>query len=514
MERPGKIRRRIAIGAILFEGNSLSPRRDDLSTFKKNYYFEGEEVVRRLKDAGVEITGALSVLEETGHEIIPLIATHGLAGGRVTAAAWKILRQNLISRLARAGQVDGVYLALHGAMLCEDSDDPEGDLLEEVRQVIGRTPIAVSCDLHGHITSKMFTNADVLIGYQLYPHDDAVETGQRAAGLLTQMIDGKVRLTSHLCKVPMIVQSQRQRTKGDTPMARLYRVARALEASGQAIYVSYFAVQPWMNVSELGFAAVVIGDSDHQATGEVAREIAKLAWSLRDDFQVPLVSTRLAIENGLARDGGPILLVDASDCVGGGAPGDSAIVLKELLQSAPDSSAAVPIVDADAAEVAMQSGIGSQIRVPLGNKADASYGNPIEVTAQVMGLFDGEFSYSGGILAGDRASMGRSAWIRIGLIDVVVASRPTYEYRDEQFRAAGFDPAERKFIVVKNPMNYQQGYPQAVCAFILDTVGPTTPDLVNLSLSKAGRPFFPFDCDFEPAFEIESRSPMAGKPME
>ncbi|MCP4381213.1 MAG: hypothetical protein GY798_07310 [Hyphomicrobiales bacterium] len=143
---------------------------------------------------------------------------------------------------------------------------------------------------------------------------------------------------------------------------------------------------------------------------------------------------------------------------------------------------------------------------PLGNKASDDCGAPVTVTTKVMAVFDGASSYTGGILAGDTSTMGRSAWIRIGRVDAVIASLPTYEYHDEQFRAAGFDPNERKFIVVKNPMNHQQGYPAAVASFILDTPGPTTPDLRQLDLPRAGRPFFPFDSDFVPPFDVLSNN--------
>ena len=507
MGKEGKVRGsdrtgyRIAIGASFFEGNSLSPVRTTLTAFQSKCYEVGDALLTEMGSTSSEIAGALSVLAVRGDVPVPLLAAYGGAGGRVTAETWRTICEGMLDRLRHAGAVDGVYLALHGSMLCEGTDDPDGDLLQQVRGIVGKVPIAVSCDMHGHITRKMLAHADILIGYQLYPHDDTPETGQRATGLLLRMLDGAITPVMSHCKVPSIVQSQRQRTRGGTPMAKLYRTARALEASGRVLSASYFPVQPWMDVAELGFTAVAIADGDPAQADAVAEQIAREYWDLREEFRVPLWSTDDAIRAGLAVQGGPVLLVDAADCTGGGASGDSVIVLSRVLALAPEATATVLVVDPEVAAAAHAAGERRRIPVVLGNKLDPCYGQPLTAEAEILRLIDGSFTYSAGVFGGQKASMGQAAWLRIGAADVLVASLSSYEYMGEQFAAAGIAANECKFVIVKNPMNYQQAYENAVASYILDTPGPTTPALDGIAIPRAGRPFYPFDIDFEPEFQ-------------
>mgnify|MGYP003704518517 CR=1 FL=1 len=75
------------------------------------------------------IGGALEVFRSANVDIVPLIATHGGAGGRVAAKAYAGFRDELLERLKSAGKVDGIYLALHGAFIAEGTDDAEGEIL-------------------------------------------------------------------------------------------------------------------------------------------------------------------------------------------------------------------------------------------------------------------------------------------------------------------------------------------------------------------------------------------------
>ena len=146
---------RIAIGALLFEGNTLSPVVNELIDFQNKYCEDGPRLVAKLRGQGVEMSGAIAVLEAEGVEIVPLFASHGGAGGRVSAGAWRELKTRLLEPLRAAGEVDGVYLALHGAMVCQGEDDPEGAILEEARAIVGSVPIAVSTDPHALVTRQM-----------------------------------------------------------------------------------------------------------------------------------------------------------------------------------------------------------------------------------------------------------------------------------------------------------------------------------------------------------------------
>jgi microcystin degradation protein MlrC len=350
-----------------------------------------------LSGTNTEVAGALELLRIDGADVVPLIATNGGSGGRVAAAAYAQLKDEMLSRLDKALPVDGVYLALHGAFIAQGLDDVEGDLLTALRARIGPdVPVSISLDLHAHITPAMTRLADIVVGYQHYPHDDTFETGRRACGLLLGTLDGRFKPIVRACRAPLLLPAQKQRTKGTGPMAEAFARARAAEATGAVLAASYFCVQPWLDLPDLGFTAVVVANGDGDGAQSVARDMAEWAWNRRRDFAVPTIAPAVAIRQGLALSGGPVVLTDPSDCVGGGASGDSAIVLQALLDHAGGAPAAIQIVDPAAARQAGAAGIGGQVVLGLGNKLDPAYGAPVQVQATVKHLFDGRFTYAGG----------------------------------------------------------------------------------------------------------------------
>ena len=495
-------RLRIAIGALLFEGNTLSPVVTGRADFASKYLASGDEIPAKLASTNTEVGGALEVFRGADVDVAPLLATHGGAGGRVAAKCYAEFRDELLARLKAAGKVDGVYLALHGAFIAEGTDDAEGEILAAVAAIVGRdVPIAVSCDLHGHITPEMLRHARILIGYREYPHDDTRETGARAATLLLRTLRGQIRPVTRLRRAPMILPAQRQRTKGDGPMMDVVRLARGREADGTVLAASYFCVQPWLDLPGVGVTAVVVADGDASVADRVAEEILQLYWRKRREFLVPTEKPAEAIRKGRSLPGGPIILADAADCVGGGASGDSSVVLRALLEHAPDQSAAIHIVDPVMVAEARKVGPGGRFRARLGNHIATAGGPPVQAEVTVERVEPkARFLYSGGLMGGVEASMGDSVLLAIGPIRVLCTSLSSYEYADEHFLALGLDARKLKFVVVKNPMNYQQAYTGAPAMFVLDTPGPTTCNLASVAWRRLDRPCFPMEDGFDPVF--------------
>ena len=81
-----------------------------------------------------------------------------------------------------------------------------------------------------------------------------------------------------------------------------------------------------------------------------------------------------------------------------------------------------------------------------------------------------------------------------GRIHVMINTHATYDWADEQYRAAGMDVRRAKFVGAKNPMNHRLAYKDvAVATYLVDTPGPTTADVRKLNFQVMRRPFFPFD---------------------
>jgi hypothetical protein len=201
---------------------------------------------------------------------------------------------DLLDRMRQALPVDGVYLALHGAFIAESNDDVEGDILTEVRRMVGpRVPIAVSLDIHAYVTPTMIRNSNIVVGYHYYPHDDTFETGQRSAGLLLRTLRGEIEPVLGYRRAPMLMPAQSCRTKrGKGPLADACTLARAQEAAGEVLAASYFCAQPWMDLPGNCYSAVVVGNGDVAAADRVALDMAKTAWDRRNDYLVPLVARR------------------------------------------------------------------------------------------------------------------------------------------------------------------------------------------------------------------------------
>ncbi|MFO0292139.1 MAG: M81 family metallopeptidase [Rhodospirillales bacterium] len=484
---------RFAVGALLFEGNTFSPVVARRADFAAKYLHEGSAMLEALRGTGTEIGGAIDEAAAGGDVLVPLIATHGGAGGRVAAETTREFVSTLLARIAALPPVDGIYLALHGAFVSQDSLDVEGELLRAVRALRPGVPLAVSCDLHAHVTDAMLAHCDVLTGYRHYPHDDTHETGRRALAMLREIVAGRLKPVMVRCRLPLIVPAQKQRTRGDGPMAELRALAEELTA-GPIRDIAHFCVQPWIDAPGLGFTTVVTAHDDAAAAEAIAARVAAAMWDRRHRFLVDTLAPAAAIARGLATEG-LVVLADAADCVGGGASGDSAAALRALLAHAPGIPAAIHLADGVAAAAALAAGPGARIEIGIGNRRDPAYGAPLQVEAEVLRPAPESFVYAGGLMRGVRAEAGPSAVLRVGAVDVLVTSNACYEYGDEAFATAGIDARARKFVVVKNPMNYQQTYAGAAAMFILDTPGPTTPNLAGLDFRAVERPLFPLDPD-------------------
>ncbi|HYG41317.1 MAG TPA: MlrC C-terminal domain-containing protein, partial [Bordetella sp.] len=196
---------------------------------------------------------------------------------------------------------------------------------------------------------------------------------------------------------------------------------------------------------------------------------------------------------------GPVILSEMSDAVGAGAAGDSAYVLQRFLATDAAATLLVQIVDPQAVAQARRGGVGAHVECRLGNHIETRHGEPVQFSGRVQSLLeDGSFTYRGGLMGGITATMGPAAVLRQGRVTVLATSRPTYEYADEQYLAAGIDVRQFKYVVVKNPMNYKQAYSWAPHRVALDTPGAGRADLRQLPWTRCRRPFYPLDDSPEP----------------
>jgi microcystin degradation protein MlrC len=488
---------RIAIGSLMQETNSFAPVPTDLRTFADGYLWYGEELLRNYPSMRVEVTGFLDTLAAAGATPLPLLAAHAFANGPVTRAAFDHLAGELIARLRAAMPLDGVLLALHGAMVLEDDPDAESSLLAAVRAAVGpNVPIAASLDLHGHITPRMLEHATILVGYQEYPHVDIYETGQRTARLLLDTLSGRLHPVLALAKRPMIVSPVNARTT-DGPLHAIAEAARAMERDGRVLAAALFPVQPWLDVPDLGFAALVVGDGDQAAAQVVAEELAGMAWDARAAFEPDLVSLADAVRMGLAAPEGLTVVGDAGDAPSSGAAADSAAVLRELLAQAADRAGRptyLTLRDAEAAAACAAAGIGAQVTLAVGHTLSRADGQPVTVSGRVCTLTDGRYRMKGPGATGAIMQMGLTAVLEIGAIRLVLKSLPSIEWDPAVFYAVGLDPADAALVFVKSPGHFRVAFgPLARQVLVADTPGAARPNVRALKFTHVTRPLYPLD---------------------
>ncbi|MDC0935356.1 M81 family metallopeptidase [Pirellulales bacterium] len=485
---------RIAVGGILTECNHFGGPDIDIAAFERYELRYGEQLLET--DAGT-VGGMLSVCRERGAEVVPLLFASTCPGGLVTSDCYTQLKDDLLGRLAESLPVDGVLLPLHGAMAAKDVPDCEGDLIQSVRQLVGpNVPIVATLDLHAQVTRAMVEFADALVAWETYPHRDAETTGRRGAELLLDALAGHCRPVMAMAKVPVVTGAFLGSTVGDGPFARLMRQTKSLEGQGGVLSTSLFLGHPYLDLPEMGSGGLVVADADESLAVDLANSLGEAYWEMRRELEPETYTPDQAVQAGLQIDGGPVLLVEAADCCGGGAAGDSVATLKALLQLAPQQSALVPVVDQRVADECHRLGIGGEITTQLGHQQDSHWGEPVAITGRIERLSDGLFHYDGGIWDGVQGNMGPTAIVSIGPIEILISSFGTYDWHDEQFKSVGLDPGNVKFLVVKNPMNFRPTYEGvAKATFVLDTPGPTPVTMKGVQYKRMSRPFFPADAE-------------------
>jgi len=495
----------IAVASFEYEGNSLSLKLDGKADFARKTLCYGSEVLTESRGRALAIAGGIDQIERAGYSVLPIAAAKCVSGGHVEDGFFHEMHDRIVHDVKTAMPLDGVYLALHGAMICQTVEDPEGALLESIRATVGPDiPIAASLDLHAHVTEKMVANATVLVGYETYPHEDAFETGARAASLLVGTLKGDIRPTMRMRKINAIFPVLGGRTDGDAPMAAVRKRARDFEKTDGVLSVSYFPVQPWLDYATVGVTAVAITDAARDATGTAAHDIATTIvtdmWARRHAFELPAFSPAAAVREALAQDVDTSLIIDTPDSIGGGASGDAPAVLAALLDLAPDVTSIVCLVDPASSARAHEAGVGATCRFRIGAGLDARFHNPVSLEAEVDSVHKGDFVYTGGPAGGVAGSLGPSAVLRRGGMRIIVASYPVYEHMDEHLRACGIDYRQFRIAVFKNLMNYNKLLGPRTRSVAVHGPGSTPLRLQDVVWKNRRRPFWPADDTDAPVF--------------
>jgi microcystin degradation protein MlrC len=497
---------RIVIAECRQEVSTFNPA---ISHYEDFTVASGKQILAEQCGSSMELGGAFAVFDARSDLTLVTTTSHRAitSGGPLAAASWERIEREWEAGLvsaAEAGEIDGAYFCMHGAMMAENELDPEGALLTIARRILGeRIPIVASLDLHGIVTDRMLRLIDAAVPYHTYPHVDFYETGERAAKLLLRLLDGAARPQMAYTVVPTLVRGDELITETGL-FGEIVRDAAAIESGPGGYSAGMFIGNPFTDVPELASGALVITDDSERSAAESARLAARL-WEVRARLQAPLV----ALDQMVARvkaAAGPVLLSDAADATSSGASGDSNAIVRALLDGGYHGRILAPIVDAPAAAAAFSAGVGAKVRVPVGGAVDAGRFMPMPLDARVRRLSDGEFiSESHGTVW----NSGPTAVLEAGSLTLIVTSRPVSLYDRSLFFAHGQNPARFDAVVVKSPHIQHRFYADwATDVINVDAPGSTSANLPSLGHTRCARPMYPMELDteFRPETRVYARS--------
>ncbi|SDV46733.1 M81 family metallopeptidase [Chitinasiproducens palmae] len=460
---------RIAIGGLQHETNTFSPTPATLRDFMEGGGWpglqDGAAMFDGLRGLNLPITGALECFEsspEVGRAgLQPLLWAAATPSGRVADDAFETLAARMVTALAAAGPLDGLYLDLHGAMACTSHDDGEGALLTRLRAALGPdVPLVASLDMHANVSDAMIACCDALVVYRTYPHVDMAETGARAARLLLERIASRAAgrpWHKAVARVDYVAPLTAQCTLGE-PAASVCAEALAFENAPHVASVSWACAFPLAEIDDARQCVLAYGEDATRANAAVDALRASLL-TRREAFEQVLYTPAEAASQAvaLARHATlPVVLVDTNDNPGGGGSSDTTGVLRALLTAQAPSAVVAILCDAAAAEAAHRAGVGASLTLDLGGKV--SGGPPLHGCYEVLRLGDGCFVGTGPMWGGTPINLGPMALLRIDGVRVIVSSRKMQAGDRSIFAHLGIDPANEKILSLKSSVHFRADF--------------------------------------------------------
>lgn len=482
---------RVAIAGILHESNSFFRRPTRLADFDIS---RGGRIAEVHAGGANEIAGFLDGGRKFGFEIVPALVAWATPGGPVEAQAFEALTSELIGMLKAQPHLDGLLLALHGAMVSDEFPHADAEIARRVREAMDPgLPIVVTHDFHANAAPEMVRYTDVLLGYKTNPHIDQRECGAKAALILHQMLAGRARPVQAIAKPPLLYNIRFQNTNLE-PLRSIVDESRMLEKDPRILAVSVMGGYQYADTPAMGPSVVVVTDDEPDLARTEAGRLGRMLLDTRDRLRLDLPDAAAAVRQACASSEFPVVLVDMGDNIGGGSAGDSTFVLAELLAQKAQGWVMV-LADPGAVCEAIRAGVGNVFEGLAGGKTDGMHGESIAVRGRVKAIYDGKFIETEVRHGGARYyDQGLSALIEVdggtrdfpNLLLLTSNRQPPYSLR--QLESCGIDPRRQKILVVKAAIAFRAAYePVARRIIEVDTPGATAVNPARFNYRYATR---------------------------
>lgn len=486
---------RLATLGLFHEANTFSPLLAGQQLFADGNVLRGDEITDRYADSAATMGGFLAANQWAGVEVVPLVFARLTPMGPITGDAFETLVDEMLDSLAASGPWDGVLLALHGAAVAEHILDADGEIATRVRRLVGPdVPIGATLDLHANISQRLIDALTVTTVYQTNPHIDARDRAIDCADLIVRTVRGQIRPRQALLQLPLVANIARQDTS-EPPMSRLIAGAASIARRPGMLSVSLVEGFPYADVPHLGMSCLAIHDGDQAAARSAAQELADEVWANRDGLQAHGLSVEDALDIAERESRGPVVLLDVGDNIGGGAPGDSTVILIAAIKRGLRSLVQT-LCDPDAVQECIRADIGSTVRLAVGARHPHSPGEPVTVEGRVRLISDGRFEDASPTHGGFRYhDMGLTAVLETtDGHTLILTSKPIMNSSLEQLLSLGVEPFHFHVIVAKGVNSPRAAYqPIASRLLVVDTDGVTAMGLERFEYRHRRKPIHPFE---------------------
>lgn len=461
-------------------------------------WVRGEDVLQSFSGTSSYLGGALRAMQEEDVTPLPIdlltIGGNFGAGPLMEGACAEYAMDTICANVAKhMGKFDGIFFALHGGGACELDEDLEGYTLERLRKVVGRDiPIMSSMDLHANVTPRMVALSDGLFAIKEVPHNDCVTAGYLAAKVLIRTLRGECCPQMSLRRLPLLVTSAVGSTMSG-PAKEIREYFEHYRMEHHLLDASF--IHGFSSTDRACSSASILVVADGYAPEKEADELARWVWERHETLVAESLSASQAVDRALSlvKDG-YVVINESSDNPGSGCPGDGTHLLHELLRRNLPRSIMGPIFDVETVELLHRHRVGESVFISLGGKTEPIAGEPVQCSAIILNLSDGEFISAAPINKGVAMHYGKSARIAIGNVECIVVSRRFQVYDDRPFLMTGADMTQYSIVGLKS-MNHFRGYfaPRADAIVAADTPGLRPANLRLCPYQNVIRPIFPLD---------------------
>ena len=487
----------IAIAGISHESNSFNVHKTKLEDFRQRPDVSREQFIREAAKSNTTVSGYIEGAKRFGLDLYSTTVVGAQPKGPVTDHAFNTLSEKILRELKAAPQLDGIFLALHGAMVVESYPSGDLELTRRVREAMGpEIPIIVTHDFHANVDPDIAKYCNTLITYKENPHLDTKQRGIQAARIMADMVSSKVKPTMAIVKPDMMYNIVYQYTSIE-PLAPIVRESRNLEENPKVLAVSVSGGYQYADVPWMGPSVVVVTDNDPALAQREAQRLSDMLWSTRDRLVLRVPTPAEAVRKAMEGGKFPAVLIDMGDNIGGGTPGDSTFILEELIRQKADGWVVV-MADREATKKAFDIGIGGTFDGEVGGKTDHMHGKPVRIRGRVRSLHEGRYVEPDVRHGGGRYwNMGHTAVIHVdgSTLDMpnllLLTTRRSSPNSLHQLISNGVYPERQKILVAKGCIAPRAAYePIAGVMIEVDSPGATAVNPVRFEYKHVRRPLF------------------------